>query len=281
MGRGADLLKLLAAGSAATLAVTLLPGAASARSSAVLPDLVPLYTENLIGPVTDLADNGIPLNIVPVLVDGCLPDEMARRGARRCIRFDSRVANIGEGAFEVEYKQEGTGFVAYQHVYNADGSFEEREAVATEYHPTHVHFHIEDFYVATIWQVGRKGLPKRSIPPVATGDKNGFCPGDSASLDGDNEGRTYDCFSPTDPRVPTSLVGISPGWMDIYQADLPDQYVEISEVGDGRYILELEIDPADVFVESNELNNRVCSLIELQDTTARMLATEVSCLKAK
>ena len=37
----------------------------------------------------------------------CYPEEMAERGARRCLRFDQMLANVGEGPFELRYRMEG------------------------------------------------------------------------------------------------------------------------------------------------------------------------------
>ncbi|MEA2434267.1 MAG: hypothetical protein QOG54_1724 [Actinomycetota bacterium] len=218
-------------------------------------------------------------NPASLMVNGCFPDETSRKLALRCLRFDSRVGNDGDGPLEVEYRQAGAGFTAFQRIHLSDGSIDEREAAPTSYHPTHTHFHIDGFYVARLWEAGRKG-PKRSRPPVAVGDKSGFCPEDSYQMSGDGGESTYSCFGLNgEAHVPTSFVGISAGWMDVYGAHLPDQFIEISDVTDGRYVLEIEIDPNNVFVESDETNNRECSLLELTGTQVRMLDIDVPCLK--
>jgi hypothetical protein len=273
-------LRLPAGLAALLLLLALGQGSAAARSSALLPDLVPLHPEQIIGPETGMTPDFGLGNAASLMVNGCFPDETSRKLALRCLRFDSRVGNVGAGPLEIEYRPDGAGFSAYQRIYRPGGNVDERKATATSYHPTHAHFHVDGFYVARLWQATARGGPRRSRPPVALGDKSGFCPEDSHRLDGGKGDRTYSCFGLTG-HVPTAFVGISPGWMDVYGAHLPDQYIEISDVADGRYVLELEIDPNDVLMESNETNNRVCSLIELKGTAAKMLDLEVPCLQAR
>ena len=86
----------------------------------------------------------------------------------------------------------------------------------------------------------------------------------------------YSCLMDQEPSAgPGSLqvVGISAGWMDIYGAALPDQFVEITGVPDGTYVLEIELDPNNVFKESVETDNKVCTLLELRGTDAQPLKT--------
>ncbi|MDQ3956900.1 MAG: lysyl oxidase family protein, partial [Actinomycetota bacterium] len=151
-------------------------------------------------------------------------------------------------------------------------------AIETEYHPTHAHFHIRDFYVARLWRSTAAG-GRRGTKPVAFGDKNGFCPEDTARIDGAEDARgRYSCFSEHERAAgPRQVVGISAGWKDVYPAKLPDQFVEISNVGDGYYALEIELDPNGVFEESDELNNVTCVVVKLEGTTAELLPPEVTC----
>lgn len=272
--------KLRAAFCAAAIAVPIGGSLTSAGAvpDRVLPDLRPLPPETVMGPGTALMGPVLAVD-APVVVEGCYADERVRKQARRCLRFDGIIGNFGEGAFELAYVwRKGSPIAAVQRVYSPDGSYADRYAIDSEFHPTHAHFHVRDFYVARLWAAGPDGA-RSGTTPVARGDKNGFCPQDSDPIAGDaQEGRRYTCLmdGPDGTRA-LQVVGISSGWRDVYPADLPDQFVEITGVPDGRYVLELEIDPDDVFVEANDRNNRVCTLLELAGTEAEVLDSEVAC----
>lgn len=249
------------------LVVVLVQGAsAGAEPTFRYPNLVPLPPEGFAVPGTTFYFGG-PTD-APVVLDGCLLDEIVRRNPRRCLRFDTRVANVGEGAFEVIYRAETSGeTTAYQRIYTENGSSEESLATDSEFHPTHAHFHIDDFYVARLWASRLDGRPK-GIKPLAASSKNGFCPEDSETISGEEDTpEHYNCAYPPrwdfEQSLPGTVVGISAGWMDTYGANLPDQYVDIAGLGDGSYVLQMVIDPNDVFQESDETDNTVCTLFTL------------------
>jgi hypothetical protein len=249
-----------------------------ARAKALAPDLVPLPPEEISGPTTELV---IPLGVdAPLIVDGCFLDERIRKGAQRCLRFDGIVANQGPGPLELAYTLESSRrmVVAQQRIFNSDGTYRDRFATRTEYHPTHLHFHVQDFYVASLWRSSAQG--GRFGTPVAHGDKSGFCPEDSAPINAANKDASsyYSCFTEDERGVgPNQVVGISAGWKDIYGWQLPDQFVEITGVPDGFYVLEIELDPNNVFVEANETNNKMCVVLELKGFSATLLDPQPPC----
>ena len=236
--------------------------------------------QQLIGPTTRVEPTlGVD---APYMSEGCFTDERVRKGAERCLRYDGRVANFGRGPLELHYRADAhTGLVsAHQRIYWNDGTAQDRFATQSEFHPTHAHFHVKDFYVASLWRSSFTGR-KLGKKPVSVGDKNGFCPEDTDYVGpgGRTSPNRYSCLTDQEPGSgPPSLqvVGISAGWMDIYGATLPDQFVEISGVEDGMYILELELDPNNVFRESNENDNSVCTVVYLDGQSASSLRT-VSC----
>ena len=254
--------------------------AATEPTHRVLPDLVPVAPRQVIGPSTEfLMTLGVD---APFIVDGCFADEKVRKGAARCLRFDGIVANNGSGPLEVSYRVDGSETLAsaYQRIFDGLGGHSDRFATRSEFHPTHAHFHIADFYLARLWSASTRGRV-RGEEPVARGDKSGFCPEDSEAVDKDApaERQTrYACFGEDDRFEPGGqVVGISAGWMDIYSANLPDQFVEISGVPDGYYVLQMVIDPNDVFEESDETNNQSCSLIRLEGTSASLQPVSRPC----
>src|SRR5712691_6248971 len=50
-------------------------------------------------------------------------------------------------------------------------------------------------------------------------------------------------LSPYFPSEVPEYMGISPGWGDIYTWDLPGQYIDVSNVGDGVYEVVSRSDP--------------------------------------
>jgi hypothetical protein len=246
------------------------PVSASApdRSPALLPNLVPLVPTELHPPRTDV----LPFStttVAPVVIDGCLPEEIVRTGALECLRFDTRIANTGPGPLEVAYTVDGPDVRALQRIYRRDGSFRERRAAESEFHATHTHFHIKDFYVSRLWRLDRRGKVAGS-KPLAKTLKNGFCPEDSSNYGG-GESR-YGCRSDFESENGVQqIVGISSGWMDVYGYNLPDQFLEVSGAQPGRYLLEITIDPNDNFQETDELDNSVCVEIKLSADSASVL----------
>ena len=258
---------------AAALVGTGSAGAKQART--LLPNLQPVAASEIIGPETSITPTfGLD---APVIVEGCFTDERVRKGASRCLRYDGKVANVGHGPLELHYVADAhTGLAsAHQRLFKSDGTYRDRFATESEFHPTHAHFHVRDFYIARLWAASKKGR-KTGDQPVAVGDKNGFCPEDSAYFGGPGHSSPdrYSCFSDQEPGAGAGslqVVGISAGWMDIYTATLPDQFVEITGVPDGAYVLEIELDPNNVFKESVETDNKACTLLRLEGTGARPL----------
>ena len=56
------------------------------------------------------------------------------------------------------------------------------------------------------------------------------------------------------------------GWADVYEANLDDQWVDVTGLPPGQYWLENVIDPNDQLLESDETNNTARILIDLATT---------------
>ena len=101
--------------------------------------------------------------------------------------------------------------------------------------------------------------------------------------------RTYnapDCLAPasSDSAYDYFMQGITSGWMDIYDWYLPDQYMEVSGVPDGVYLLQTEADPDQLLTEANRSNNCGGVYIELSNIatstrTARILRPASACTR--
>jgi len=104
---------------------------------------------------------------------------------------------------------------------------------------------------------------------ASTGRKVSFCLADiymdAWKAQGDGQ-RTYnapDCLFPasSDATHDYFVQGSTHGWADIYDWYLPDQYIEVTGVPDGTYILETIADPDNGLLEANDANN--CGAIYL------------------
>lgn len=88
------------------------------------------------------------------------------------------------------------------------------------------------------------------------GSKLGFCLSDIAPVSEDAGKATYRgryCRAPLGGTE--QLMGVSSGWSDIYTSPTPGNYIEISGLPTGRYVLETIIDPDGLFAESDETDN--------------------------
>jgi hypothetical protein len=180
---------------------------------------------------------------------------------RKLLRFNSIVVNVGAGPFELR----GTGNTGASEM----STVEQRvfdDAGGSRYDPTpatmvfggdgHNHWHVtnlQDFELRRL----DNGVK------VGTGAKMGFC-----FFDGRNHGSGEPAFYLADTTTaPPSgacgggtsatetTMGLSPGWGDIYGWRLPDQYIDITGLTNGRYQLRVTADADDWFFESNNGNN--------------------------
>jgi Lysyl oxidase len=61
------------------------------------------------------------------------------------------------------------------------------------------------------------------------------------------------------------IQGISAGYSDVYSAPLDDQCIDVTNVANGQYWLEIAADPENRIVESNGANNTARVLIRLEN----------------
>jgi hypothetical protein len=247
----------------------------------LLPDLIALPSRH-----ATFSTGSYLLSEPSAMPSSCYPEEIVEAGARRCLRFDQVLGNSGTGPFEIRYDLGGltTDRQLRQRVYRSDGSSWEREAGSYELHPTHAHFHYRNFAVSMLWASDETGQ-RLGDQPVRVGQKNGFCVMDIENIWFGRHGdaaRTYyfpECQAPGDdaPSGPVLRQGMSVGWADVYNWFLPDQYIEVSGVADGYYLLDTIADADHLVLESNEHNNTVSTLIRICGTRAEVVGEQQSC----
>lgn len=246
----------------------------------LLPNLVSFPSRNVkFATGAYLFDPGLSLG-------GCYPDEVVEASARRCLRFDQIIGNDGEGPLELRFRTDGLGTdqEIRQRIYATDGSYRDLRADSYTFHPLHAHFHYVNFAQSKLWLSNEKG-ERVSDVAAAVGDKIGFCPIDIENYrfgEKDDGARTYyfeRCHNPTESESSGTymVTGISPGWADVYNWFLADQYIEVSGVPDGYYLLETIADPAGTVVESDETDNAVEVLIRLCGEQVDLVGTTNNC----
>lgn len=248
------------------------------------PDLVSLPARN-----PQIATSAYLFDLpVPSLPTGCYPEETLEQGALRCLRFDQIIANVGDGTFELRYMIDDVAGDRrlLQRVYRSDGSFRDFDSGSYVLHPTHAHFHYTGFATSKLWRA-TPGGDRIGSAPIAAGRKNGFCMIDVENVWFGRKGdapRTYippSCLAPTeiDPGAARAAAvnGISVGWADVYNWFLPDQFIEISGVPDGYYLLETIADPDDTIVEKRQENNASEVLIRLCGDRAEIVGGTSAC----
>lgn len=264
----------------ALLAAANAPAASAARPLALLPNLVALPTVSLYvgGRTTTYVDANNDV------VWGCQPGEVLSDvpAPVRCLRFETLVANFGDGALELRYRadQVASASSVAQRVYASDGSFRDVPAGSYVFHPSHAHFHYVDFAVAALWRSDSTGRRLESAP-IRSGRKAGFCLADVYAYRGDTEPKyvpPYACYpNRVDGGGVSQVNGVSVDWVDVYDLATPGQYIEISGVPDGYYLLQITVDPDRRLHEQRTTDNVVWQRIRLCGDKAEILGRAKSC----
>jgi hypothetical protein len=161
------------------------------------------------------------------VTDACVFEEFAIGGTgyRRLLRFDTVILNSGDGDLVVGNRSDpGNPYAEYFY-----------------YAGCHGHYHIRDF---TIYE-----LLTPDGQQVVRGEKQGFCFEDSFKY-GPNKSSGYNCENQ----------GITSGWGDWYYKQLPGQWIDITGVPEGTYIVRATINKVGMFDEGQ---NRYPNFVEL------------------
>lgn len=138
-------------------------------------------------------------------------------GTKKLLRFTTQTRNIGTADLVLGNPATSTMF---------------------EWGACHGHYHFRSF--------AQYRLLDSTGAVVRTGKKVGFCLMDITRIDsGANPSARYSC----------SNQGIQAGWADIYSAQLSGQWIDITGLPSGPYILEIVIDPMNLIDELDDTNN--------------------------
>jgi hypothetical protein len=252
---------------------------------ALLPDLVPttpggFHVESGWGAhYYFYGDRGVrhPPSCYPQETAGATADNpRPGHGPQRCLRWDQGEYNLGDGPLELHnYPLQGQGAEMWQRLYSADGHATQTPVGEAVFSSNHGHLHYLGFTVVTLHRIAPDGSPGAEI--VRAPDK-GICLVDVelATLAGHRSSPLsyavpgtcdlaghVDAADPTYPGSPYFAMGISVGAADIYPWYLADQYLDITTVPDGRYLLRVEIDADAKLAEKTHDNNVALTCVAL------------------
>ena len=200
-------------------------------------------------------------------------------GALRCLRWNQGEHNLGDGPFELHsYPDHGPAM--WQRVYAADSSVTQRQVGETAFNSAHGHLHYLGFNVVSLHEIA----PDGGVGPlIVEAPDKGMCLVDVevASLHSDrNSPLSYgfpgtcdaathaDSLDPTYPHSRFFAMGISVGAADVYPWYIADQYIDITLVPDGRYLLRVEVDAGRKLSEKTHDNNVAVACVELRGDRA-------------
>jgi Lysyl oxidase len=217
-----------------------------------------------------LRDDG-PSELLPDL-DQAPPSklEIVEEGDTYRLVFASAVDNVGAGPLVIEGERPDRGTPAMtvrQLVRRSDGSTRTRAVPGEITYVTsesHEHWHLLGFEAYEL----RRAANGRLVQPDA---KTGFCLGDryetpgGGALPGKPERAvwTEECGL-GEPGLLQVREGISPGYGDDYDPALEGQYLDVTNVPAGRYLLVHTANPERTLEEADYSNNAASVLIQLR-----------------
>lgn len=217
-----------------------------------------------------LRDDG-PDELLPDL-DQAVPSELeiVEEGDNYRLVFASAVDNVGSGPLLLEGERPDRAAEAMtvrQVVRRSDGSTRPRSVrgeiryVESE---DHAHWHLLDFEVYEL----RRAADGTLVEPAA---KTGFCLGDryetdeASELAGEPPAPVWvDECGRNQPGLLQVREGISPGYGDDYEPALEGQFVDVTNVDAGRYVLVHRVNAERTLEESDYENNAASVLIQLR-----------------
>jgi hypothetical protein len=144
-----------------------------------------------------------------------------------------------------------------QHIHTADGGWREVLVGDFVWHPTHDHWHFDEFTLYELWTL----KADHSLDQVvASSDKLSYCVIDSDVVDRELPG-----FSPrrSYANCGQRQQGLSVGWGDTYKSFLDGQSLDLTGLPDGFYALTSRVNPNGVIRETDYTNNSTRAYLAL------------------
>ncbi len=150
-------------------------------------------------------------------------------GSRRLLRFDTGTANVGTADLVVGKP--------------------DLLSACFQYSDCHQHYHFQGFSHYTLYQADGKTV-------AAAGHKQSFCLDDVEAYP-PNPGPYPDVLYSCDNQ------GIHVGWEDVYPNDIDCQWIDITGVPPGNYVLSVAINTNGVLPESDYTNDHAEAMVTI------------------
>ncbi len=220
-------------------------GAAAAHADgAALP--APMPTES--PPDREEADGRLLLPDLVTLTPTALNLVHDRAAGRLILRFSNTVANIGEGPMDLRGRatNEAHRYRVSQLMRHTTYQYQVRSVDDyIVFHPHHNHWHLDGFSRYELWSMTSDGHLEEVL---SLQGKVSYCLLDNHRMEGSTTPAAYTTCTPR-------RQGISMGWSDTYTWDLSGQWVELSGLEDGYYVLRSVVNPQGVLRELRTDNN--------------------------
>ena len=187
---------------------------------------------------------------------------------RKLLRFTTIISNEGDGPLELRGKRDCKSLTTCrtmtvrQRIRQSDGTW---RSIATEARMQyevgdgHHHWHAVGLERYRLWPLG-----VADPTPLRTA-KYGFCFFDTTRrLAGAPYQPAYALSGCGTPSSLTTKVGLSAGWADIYPWNFAGQYIDITGVPWGRYLLCVTADPKKQFRQSDTTNDEAWVRVRIE-----------------
>lgn len=176
---------------------------------------------------------------------------------RRLLRFTTIMGNEGPGVFEVRGYRSSTSQTKMhidQVIYDADGDHRRVQTGADGRYAGdgHDHWHVQRIMTYELYKVNNPAT-------VRGGAKTGFCFLDTTAWRlGLPFARQHPYYQESwcgTRQTLTNRVGISVGWGDRYPWDFAYQWIDITNLAAGNYVVRSTVDIADWYLETDDYDN--------------------------
>lgn len=198
---------------------------------------------------------------------------------RTLLRIDGGLTNRGPGDLIIVGSRGSTSeplMTGFQRIANGDGlysvgGFTDSPTVfglELDEEPPHGHWHAQRLTKFRLQRLGGPVAREAEIPFCVRDNKN-----EKGIVAPATPRRYLDCGNALSTSV---LMGLQVGFTDLYEAEIPDQWIDITGLAPGRYTLTAAVDPAGLVTETDEGNNATDAPLKfpaITDTLPRQRST--------